>query len=113
MTVNTAYLGTPSAATTVLSDLSVSGALYSNTVASTGAITGTTITGSSTVAGSGLSIIGLVLNVKSLATTASATSATLGNNTLGLYESTNSAMVLVYRSGNTTYAWASSSGSVG
>jgi len=46
-------------------------------------------------------------------TTASATSATNADNQLQLMESTNTNVTLIYRSGNTTYHWVSSAGSVG
>lgn len=112
MTVNTDYLSTPSGDTTVLSDLSLSGTFYGGTQ-SAGAFTATSIVGT-TIASSDFSTTGVGgALISSVGTTVSANSVTLDNLELGIYETTVSKAVLVWRSGNTTYAWATSSASVG
>lgn len=121
MTWNNPYLSTPgaganwanSAATTVLSDLSVSGivktgAVESASAASFGAVTGTTVAGSEFSSTAGVTgVFG-----SSAGTTTSVDSTLLGDREFGFFRSTHSTVDLIYRSGNTLYHWASSQGSV-
>lgn len=127
MTWNNPYLSTPgaganwanSAATTVLSDLSISGTLQTGAVesasaASFGAVTGSVVSSLATVLGSEFSSTDATSGVfgASAGTTTSVDSTLLGDREFGFFRSTHSTVDLIYRSGNTLYHWASSQGSV-
>lgn len=135
--LNSAYLGQPSAASNLntpflpetaseatihyRSDTSTRGQIYSQgavtfggalnsaSAISGGAITGTTVAATSAFSRSG-NDGGIVT---SLATDSSADSSSVGDGVVGLFESTLTNVTLIYRSGNTTYHWVSSNGSVG
>ena len=126
--INSAYLGTESASTeeeenprTFSSEVSftdvvsmdgavtLGAALNSASAVSAGAITGTVL-----AATSKLSLVGETGIVgDSTGTTTSADSSVVGDGEFGFFESTNTNVTLIYRSGNTTYHWVSSNGSVG
>ena len=124
--LNSAYLGQPGssdnlntpflpetaseATVNLRSDLSTVGDLYAQGAAVlSGAASGTTV-----AATSGFSRTGNDGGVvTSLATDSSADSSTVADGMLGLFESTLTNVTLIYRSGNTTYHWVSSNGSVG
>jgi hypothetical protein len=106
MAINTAYLGTPgsgnaqaSGATTVLSDLSISGSLDVNNVDAAGAAT---ITGLTTTAGVTSSSIVTVTatNPLSVTTQANANDMTVGQLRIVF---TSSGLSLIYSSGDSIY----------